>query len=254
MNLPRGGAAFAVTVLVRVGQKLWEHCRWLVLAAAICYVVEGHVLGRKRSTAREWLRSNRWAVFQFVALGGLPLSLLFAAKEGGDANSYSLHVYFSLIGVLLFLGHLMLKHESISRPVAAVCILLAAMVVPAAVTALDIPTLIRNLKTSDTEQVYQYDKKHPGEIYFSFFTLPVLMAEGHLYHFEYGLFHRELGQARVSQAHFLQYVPLNARDVQREPDNSPIREYLPQFSCETQQLGFPDLHFYATCLVPAPPK
>lgn len=246
MVFPTRGLGAALAVMVQTGRKVWDYGEWVVAALALCYIVEAH-LNRGNISVREWLRKNRWTVFHFVALAGLPASVVFGAKVGADTNHYSLFLYFAIVGLLLFIGHLTLENGDVARPMVAASVILLAALIPSAMISIDVPSLIRKLYSSHTEQVYEYETKHPGEVYFSFFPLPTLMAEGRLYHFEYGLFDRELGRARVSDAHFLQYVPPHMKYVQRYPENSPMVEYLPQFACEVQEPVFQGLSIYGKC-------
>ena len=246
MRFPNRALSAAVSTILLTARRLWDYGEWVLLLLALCYVVEFH-LHSKKVAAIEWLRRNRWTVFHFAAAAGLPASILFGAKVGGDTNAFSLFLYFGAIGLLLFVGHLALEHRSISRPVVTACFILVIALIPAAMISIDVPTLIREMRASHTEQVYEYEKKHPGEVYFSFFPLPTLMAERRLYHFEYGVFDRELGGARVSATHFFRYVPPDLKFVQRYPQNSPVLEYLPQFTCKTPQPAFDGLVLYGKC-------
>ena len=57
------------------------------------------------------------------------------------------------------------------------------------------------------EAAYRYDVRHPGQIYFPWNPLTSLLAEGKLYHFDYGVFDRNLGGAHVSAEHIAQHLP-----------------------------------------------
>lgn len=249
MQIPDGGIAAAVKTLIEVGLRLWSYSRWILLPAALCYILELRSLkGSVKSGAREWIRHNRWVLFHLVALGAFPISVIFGAKVGGDINAFSLHLYFSLIGLLLLTAQFVLEHENLARPALALCLLAGLALLPTDLASLDVRTLTANLWTSNTEQVYQYEKVHPGETYFAAFTLPVLMAEGRMYHFEYGVFDRDLGQARVSQEHFMRFVPPRMKYLQRKKENSPVTSYLPEFSCPATLPEFSAVFsFYSEC-------
>lgn len=246
MRFPNRDLSSAVAIILQTARRLWDYGDWVLILLALCYVVEFHLHSTK-IVLYEWLRRNRWTVFHFAAIAGLPASILFGAKVGGDTNAFSLFLYFGAIGLLLFMGHLALEHSRLARPMVAACIILVVALIPAAMISIDVPTLIRDMHASHTERVYEYEKKHPGETYFAFFPLPTLMAERRLYHFEYGVFDRELGGARVSNTHFFRYVPPDAKYVQRYPQNSPIVEYLPDFTCKAAQPAFDGLVLYEKC-------
>jgi hypothetical protein len=245
------GMLHSAKVLYRAGLNLWEYSRWIIPPLAVCYLIELQANHLLKCKPREWLRKNRWAVFHFVALGGLPMAVLFGAKVGGDVNNFSLHLYFGLIGLLLFFGHLVLKRDSFSRLMVAVCVSLAAVVILTPIrSSMHVTNILKALRGIEAEQVYQYAKEHPGEVYFSFFPLPILLAEGRMYHFEYSIFAREIGGAPITQSHFLRYIPAHPKYVQRESGSSPISKYMPRFSCETMQPGISGLTFYADCSIP----
>jgi hypothetical protein len=248
MQLPKRGVIPSALRLTSVSVVFWKESQWLLLLVGLCYAVELYANQAIKVSAVEWLRKNRWAVFHFVALAGLPFAIIFAAKVGGDVNSFSVHLYFCLIGLLLFIGQHMLARRDLARPVVVLCFMLAATILPVDPAIFRTPVLIQKLSNNHTQQVYRYAKQHPGETYFSGFLLPVLMAEGRMYHFEYGIFDRELGDARVSEAHFLQYVPREMKFVQRQRENSPVTKYLPNFSCLVERPAFlDDLSFYTDC-------
>ncbi len=57
------------------------------------------------------------------------------------------------------------------------------------------------------DNVFRYSKAHPGSIYFPDYPLAVLLAEGHLYHFSWGLQDREQAGYPVNAQEFLRYTP-----------------------------------------------
>jgi len=63
------------------------------------------------------------------------------------------------------------------------------------------------------ELAYQYAKKNPGQVYYPWNTLSTLLAEGRVYHFEYGLQDRELAATRSPTLHFRRFVPPKLRQV-----------------------------------------
>src|SRR5262249_36588530 len=133
-----------------------------ILMIAVCCGVELHVEHHGKLGAVEWLRGNRWVVFHFAALAGMPFAIIFGAKVGGDLNAYGLHLYFGTIGLLLFAAHLVLEHPGVSRPAAVLSVILAATIMPTALVSLDIRELTRKLRVSNEELIYQYAKGHPG--------------------------------------------------------------------------------------------
>ena len=248
MQMPSRTAASVVETFVWAGQDLWTYSRWPIFALGVCYVIEISMNHSKPFLLKEWLSRNRWTVFQFVALAGLPFAWLFHAKVGGNVNNLAVHLYFLIIGLLLFCGHLILRHPTVARPVAAACLILGATFVPAVFEAPHFVGLIRSPWTSRTQQVYEYTRRHPGETFFSWYPLPVLMAEGRMDHFEYGVFDRALGLAPISQEHFLKYIPPHLKYLSGIYElDGPISKYLPSFRCPVQLPGFPDMPVYGDC-------
>jgi len=246
MQFPHRTIGSALRAIFQASYALWGYSEVLLILIALCYILGFHVRP-DRISVRGWLQENRWSIFHFVAVAGLPASALFAAKVGGDTNHFSLFVYFGFIGLLLAGGRLILQQNGVVKAVIAAAVTVLAVLIPSAVVNAHAATVTRLFGASDTEKVYEYDKRHPGEIYFSFFPLPVLMAEGRLYHFEYALFDRELGGARVGNEHFFHYIPPKMEYVERNHASSPITEYLPDFSCPVQILGLEDLDIYEKC-------
>jgi hypothetical protein len=60
---------------------------------------------------------------------------------------------------------------------------------------------------SSMEEVYNFSRSHPGQIYFPQFPLTILMAEGHLYDFSWGLSDRRAAGHPVSDAQFRKDTP-----------------------------------------------
>jgi len=248
MQIPSRSAASVIETLMWSGQDLWNYSRWPIFGIAVCYVIEISVNRSKRFVLREWLSRNTWTVFQFVALAGLPFAWLFHAKVGGNVNNLALHLYFCVIGLLLFCGHLILRHPNLARQAVATSLILGATLAPAALSATNLVGFVRDPWSSRTEQVYQYARRHPGETFFSWYPLPVLMAEGRMDHFEYGVFDRALGLAPISQERFLRYIPPHMKYLSGIYElDGPISKYLPDFRCPVQLPDFPDMLVYADC-------
>lgn len=228
---------------------LWGYSRWLLLLIGLCSIVEFSINRDNLRPVLGWLRANRWSVFLFVSLAGFPISVLFRAKVGSDENSYCPHLYFGIIGILLFCRRLLLNRDRMSGPIASALLLFALLTTP-----IVLPSRIPNPWASQTEKVYEFAKSHPGEAYFPWYPLPVLIAEGRLYHFEYGLIDRSLGGAPVSRRHFFMHIPSHMEyiggRVFRESlyDGGqrigPVLEFLPEFRRPVRIAGFPGLQFY----------
>ena len=57
----------------------------------------------------------------------------------------------------------------------------------------------------------RYIEQHPGDAYFPWNPLEHLAAEGRLYHFEYGVFDRDLAGYPLTADHFRRHIPEDPR-------------------------------------------
>jgi len=65
-----------------------------------------------------------------------------------------MHLYFCVIGLLLFLGHLIIRHRNVALPGVAASVILALTLIPAVFKAPHFVGVLRNPWTSRTEQVH----------------------------------------------------------------------------------------------------
>ena len=142
-----------------------------------------------------------------------PLSLMAYLKVGGDDNNLGFMLYF-----LTLAGFLM--HARIKSPSRA-----ADEVDPASPSFRGILVLTFVLTLLGAQQIalafakqgstwqgqqgeaLRYIERHPGEVYFPWNPLEHLVAEGRLYHFEYGVFDRILAGYPPTADHFRRYIP-----------------------------------------------
>ena len=159
---------------------------------------------------RAWLRENPWVMLPATAVAFVPASLLGYVKVGGYLNNFSLtHAFVAMTATVLMI----LVYRRATAPiavadpadvgaqslprglgravlVAAVCAMVTwewpeALLPPRKVTRMY--ELIRNTYDNDQEVIYAYAKRNPEVIYFPWNTLSTLLAEGKLYHFEWGI-------------------------------------------------------------------
>jgi len=176
--LPGGWSTARVELLelVRYSAPLWIPC-----AGAL-------FLARRGRTA--WAPAGA-SVFLVAALAVLPTGVLAAIKLGGDRNS--LHsVYFLAIATALALAGEWPAGLRRSREWRTAGLLTAAVLATtlsfrqteahARLTALPAQCL--------SQEDWAFARTRPGEIYFPWDPLATLLAEGKMYHFEYGVFDR----------------------------------------------------------------
>jgi len=166
------------------------------------------------------LRSDAWPLFLAAALAELPLSVMGYFKVGGAENSLSFCLYFLALGGILLYEPLMVappSAEGDGRERASWSWLL--------VIGLNLTLSLVNhqmlglaLNTNDPawregRAAEQYLRKHRGEVYFPWNPLMHLAVEGESYHFEYGVFDRNLAGFHVRDDHFLRHIPPRTRLV-----------------------------------------
>jgi hypothetical protein len=182
-----------------------------------------------------WLARNRWSLFAVASLLVLPTSLIGRVKIGGDPNALSFALYLLLLSVCLML------REGVAAP--GVEALKTGMRVLAVVSIAGTGILLiqeqceryLNLaqpQPNDLEVVHRYLQNHPGEAYFPWNPLGHLLVDGRYYHFDYGLYDRELAGFPLSEEHVRQHVPPGMRRVCFPPDRNfeHVLKYLKEYS------------------------
>ena len=223
----------------------------LVLAAGVL-----GLLTRKSHERRSGggLISEPWALFLLVAVAEFPLSLMAYLKVGGDDNNLGFMLYF-----LTLAGFLM--HARLKAPSRA-----ADEVDPASPSFRGILVLTFVLTLLGAEQIalafakpgptwqgqqgeaLRYIERHPGDVYFPWNPLEHLVAEGRLYHFEYGVFDRILAGYPPTADHFRRYIPEHTRLVCYPPGTTVgdqvTLKYLEDFREKIQIDELPDWECY----------
>ncbi len=187
---------------------------------------------------KTWISSNRWTMLIIVSLFMVPTSVLGKAKIAGSENNLSPSVYFLVAAATLALidivpDILSCYAQSVQRSVKLLFVLLiTGLVCVNALRFREIPLLLQNISSNDQKVAYEYAKKYPGEAYFPNNPLSSLLAEGKLYHFNFGLIDRELAGFPVSREHFWAHIPADIRLVAfpKIYQNQAVMKYLPEFS------------------------
>ena len=209
-----GAITWAVSHLLELEQR--QILLLLVLAAGGL-----GLLTRKSHERRSGggLISEPWALFLLVAVAEFPLSLMAYLKVGGDDNNLGFMLYF-----LTLAGFLM--HARLNAPCRA-----ADEVDPASPSFRGILVLTFVLTLLGAEQIALAFAK-PGPTWqgeqgepcgtssgiretctFPWNPLEHLVAEGRLYHFEYGVFDRILAGYPLTADHFRRHIPEHTRLV-----------------------------------------
>lgn len=162
---------------------------------------------------------SAWLLLFGLGVLMLPLSVMGFIKEGGDFNSFSMTLYFWTLGLLLMLRDLAISPHTLTNPLipqatkAALAFMLlnqCQVWIPPAFQGLG---PLSTLNDNPQQIAYEYARKNPGKIYFPWNPLSSLLAEGKLYHFDYGLYDRHAAGYTVTMDHFRHHVPNQARYV-----------------------------------------
>ncbi len=211
------------------------------------------------SRLKTWTRSDPWTILAIVSLFMVPTSLLDRLKEGGDVNTLSPTLYFLAASVTLALKRFASDSLSSSpRPGQGfakplLVLLITGLVYINMPNFFSVQGVLNNLSDNEQKLSHEYARKHPGEIYFPKHPLASLLAEGKLYHHEYGLYDRSQAGSPVSLKHFQAHIPGNARLVAFKSDDSLVHKrvqeyvlnFLPGFSKRISVDELPEWTVYA---------
>jgi hypothetical protein len=197
------------------------------------------------SFARQWVRENPWTLPFLVALCMVPTSLVGRTVLGGAINSYHT-LYYLIAAVGLSLVQSTIK--GMAEPGRRIPGLL--LFVSLAAVACQPPASFKYLRQlpriwdNPQQRAYEFVRAHPGQAYFPWHPMAGLLAEGRLYHFQYGVIDRMVAGFAPSREHFRAHIPANLRfvvyrkqDLRRAHhkwDKKLRRTYLPEYSKEIQ--------------------
>lgn len=221
---------------------------WLLLVVAAGAVILKLRYQQRGSDARadaNFAVRNPWVLLLLAALCSVPTSILGSLKVGGLANSYHFAYYLALLAALLFasLGGSEPRPAPARGPVLLPPLLLILALLPPLLPQLRWLERADRLRDNSLEQAYQYAREHPGSAYFPWMPLSSLLAEGRLYHYDYGLFDWELAGFTPSVGQFRRHIPAGLAYVfypVTAPAPSPYRNDEPpavQFLPECAYLG-----------------
>ena len=239
-HAPAVDRAKAVGVIVEsITQTVLHNLQAWVLAVLLVLVI------RWTGKANPTLNSNgTWAIaglWFIVALALLPASVLGRVKVGGDYNAYSFTMYFSYVGVtVLAINHWRVVAESIRLAVPG---LLNPLI-----TAVSLVGLVSFMTWQGyqhwrqsleahcpTEAAWAIARERPDTVYCPSDPLVGLMAEGRLYHLDYGIYDRRLAHHPLSEEHFRAHIPSKMEFVILERPLYEAQKYLPPLTERTHE-------------------
>jgi hypothetical protein len=181
-------------------------------AAIVACAALGDFLGSPRTGSgwRAWLRTRPWTAPLVVAVALVPTGVLARIKLGGDQNSfYSLYFLAAAAGGALAWNGGTLERPGWRRAFFGLCLLYCLGNVALTWSAGGYGRWERHVLpfVNRNQEAYEFMRRHPGEAYFPWYPLAGLLAEGSLYHFEYGVFDRFLAGYEPTREHVLAHVP-----------------------------------------------
>lgn len=171
------------------------------LVAVLCLAAVRHLVGCADPQERK-RRPPPWMLYGLVAGFNLPTAALGRVKVGGDINHESFFVLFLISAFLLWFLQSFGSKDGRSSQLALLSVLLVV----------GSPRLLwyqgwQAVLKNPNEAAYRYSLSHPGRAYFPWSPLSVLLAEHRLYHFDYGVFDRNLGELTVTSEHLVSALP-----------------------------------------------
>jgi hypothetical protein len=219
------GLAGLATTIGRFLAGLWEV---LALLAVGLVAVRLAPRGAARRTAGAWLAPA------LAALLLLPTGALGANKLGGEPSSFHSAYYLIAAAAAAF--------AEAGRAAAArllgwsFCVLAIAAAWQSGRATL--PASRPPLWENSQQVAYEFALRHPGETYFPWQPLATLLAEGRLYHFEYGMIDRYIAGYGPTPAHLQANLPPHLHWVAATARVWSMNEF---FSDYSEEAPFPDL-------------
>jgi hypothetical protein len=228
----RPGLLGLVVTIWRLLLSVWEVLAMLAIGLTVVFL---HRDAETRRAATPWLPPLLAALFL------LPTGALGANKLGGQPNSFH-SVYYAITGSAALLAAA--RAPAARRLAWAFCLagILAAWHSGRTHWA-------RPLWRNSQQVAFEYDQRHPGEVYFPWQPLASLLAEGRLYHFEYGIFDRALGGDPPTEQHLRAHLPPAMRWIATTHKAGWTFTLLPEFSEEVHP---PELDGWDVRARPAP--
>lgn len=247
-------ASFPIEATKRWVGTFLAHMCWPLIIVAFVLVADAVLVRRPWRGPRSYIKDHRWLLFVLVGVSLMPEAYLGSVKFGGDVNSFSLSIYFLWTAVTLGLSSLSSARSTLNRDMtrkwgaallASVAALFSLVQAP---SIRDIDASVASWPVQRVVQAYDYARRNPGEMYFPDQPLSVLMAEGKLYHFLYGVYDREVAGLAVTEAHLRAHIPPHVTLVDcTRHISSAVEKLLPEFS---RRISVEDLPGWTVCAKP----
>jgi hypothetical protein len=172
------------------------------------------------------IKGETWLLFLLVGLAEMPLALVGYAKVGGDDNNLAFLLYFLAIAAVLMLDRLVAREQDALRSRAAPGLSLLVLGLNLVLTLLSAEQTVLALAfpgpgwQEQQKTALRFIEHHRGEVYLPWNPLEHLVVEGKLYHFEYGVFDRDLAGYPLAADHFRRHIPGRTRLVCYPPQTT----------------------------------
>ena len=150
-------------------------------------------------------------ILLMAAAALVPTALLSRVKTGGRDNSFHpLLFLFVAASVFLLRGATVPGNSRVRRigaVLVCVCVLaIGGMALTALSTFRAIPSA-EAFRNNPLEMALSFSREHPRQVYYPWNPLITLLSEGELYHFDYGVFDRELAGFPVTEENYRKHIP-----------------------------------------------
>ncbi len=183
-----------------------------------------------------------WFLLICAGLFLLPTGALASVKIGGDRNSMHSAYYFAVSASYVLARSWQPGWPRLASwmPLAVITVAIAAntAAVRRIASYVDLPMLPRQCLSQED---WRLAKQHPGEIYFPWDPLATLLAEGRMYHFEYGVLDRIFAHRRPALETIRSGLPKKMNSIIYPQDDARrvmLKEYLHDFSETRHENGW----------------
>jgi hypothetical protein len=172
-------------------------------------------------------------LFMVVAAVALPLGIMAAIKVGGDRNSVH-SVYYLAVAAALTVARVW--PVAVARPTGlmagGILFAVAGVTLLAGRQVAGYPAMAALPKRCLSQEAWQYARENPAKVYFPWDPLATLMADGRMYHFEYGVLDRIYAGLPPDPTRIRHDLPADAQVLiypRADYPRTMLREYLPEF-------------------------
>jgi hypothetical protein len=165
---------------------------------------------RTGTSIKYWIKTEAWVLPALVAIIIYPTGMLGQLKIGGiSTNLHSEYFFLAAAGAAL----VQFAHTSSNAKWGEIH-LRVLVVLALAASAIALPNMLRPQEVeklvqghNPVQEASDYARQHPGEVYFPWLPIASLMAEGKLYHFDFGITDRTRAGITTELAHYQEHLP-----------------------------------------------